>query len=345
VAPVDQEKRERIVNLAAYQGNKFIKELLREKKLPIGTTEKEFRTNIRESLDKGNLSEQEIEEWLDRVEGWGDQQAYVFRAKVGKTKISQYKDLAQFEQILKANKKEKLLNRSHVELMPQTRKLTLIQHSAQGIRFVWHESLQWKRRLEDKNYDEYDEELQTRVFYQAFLEQWGRGVTSFAWRFDLALAAVFIPRRASEDYEMERDQILSTVGEAIEPLREWPMLPIDKAIFALDDKGNKEHPIDPKTRIIRSTKTNFETAGGVVVIESTRKDVGLQDNAILQSVRRVITPNSGFSGRRGDFYIRPRSKEQELHAILYGPQKRIAFPRQMSENVVWDFIKQIADLT
>jgi len=267
---MDENKRERIVNLVVYQGNKFIKELLREIKLPIGSTEKEFRINIQKSLDAGKLTERDIEEWLDRVEGWGDQHVYVYRVQVRKNMISKYRDASQFARLMKAASKDKLINRSHVNLMPEKRILTLIQHSGQRIRFVWHESLAWKKRREEKDFDKYDKELGSRIYYQAYLEQWGRGVASFEWRFDLSLMAVFIPRRISEDYEFHRDQIVNTVKGVLKALSDWAPLFIAKAIFALDDKANAEHPIDPTQRILRSTKTNFETPGGVVVIESTR---------------------------------------------------------------------------
>ena len=314
---MDKDKRDRIVNLALYQGNRFIKDLLRDKKLPIGTTEKEFRVNLGKSLDNGKLSEKDIEEWLDKVEGWGDQQAYVFRASAKSNQLSHYRDFSRFTCLAASVKKENLINRSHIDLMPKKRMLSLIQHSHEKIRFVWHESLVWKKRLQERDYEEIDKKLETRVFYQAYMEQWGRGVASFEWRFDLGLAAVFIPRRSSEDYESQKEQIVSTVCEIIKPITTWPALKISKAIFALDDKANSENP---KKRTIRSTKTNFEAAGGVVVIESTIKDGALQDSIPLQTVRRVITPDLGFSGRRGDFYIRPNIKGEDLHAVLYAPK-------------------------
>jgi hypothetical protein len=340
-----EDKRERMVNLAAYQGNRFIKELLQEKSLPIGATEKEFRANMREALDSGKLAEEEIEEWLDRVEGWGDQHAYVYIVPLSARELTQFRDLSRVEQLLKKVGKSRLLNRSDAALLPDSRELTLIQHTQLGIRWVWHESLPWKQRLKEKDFEEYDDELEVDVHYEAHMHKWGRGVTSFAWRFDLGLAAAFIPRRESADYETQRDLTIQTVKEVIHSVSLWPLLSISSAIFALDEKASKEHPKDPSKRVLRSRATDFRTQGGSVVLTSTREDLALQDNIPLQTVRKAVSRKLGFTGGKGDFYIRTGRAEEELHAVLYGPQNRVAFPRQMSEETVWSFIKQLSDFT
>jgi hypothetical protein len=342
---MDDAKKERIINLAAFQGNRFIKDLLREKNLTIGNTEKEFRINIRKAFDENKLSEEDIEEWLNKVEGWGDQQAFIYIPILTKKEIARYGDISNFTTLAKKVNKEKLINRSHINLLPEKKELTLIQHTPQLIRFVWHESIDWKRRLESKDYNVYDKDLESKVYYQAYHEQWGRGVSSFAWRLDLNYALVSIPRRASStDYESQRDHIINSVQEIIGSVSKWYLVNISKAIFALDDKANKEKPKGSKGRKIRTTKTDFEANGGIVAIQSTHKDLALQDNILLQSVRKEISLKKGFSGKQGDFYISSDSKDQELHAVLYGNQNRISLPRQMSDDVVWNFITQIVDL-
>lgn len=60
------------------QGNQFIKELLREKSLPIGSTKKDFLTNTIKAIDEDLLTRGMIEAWLKQVEGWGNQHIYLF---------------------------------------------------------------------------------------------------------------------------------------------------------------------------------------------------------------------------------------------------------------------------
>jgi hypothetical protein len=55
------------------QGNLFIKELLRAKDLRIGATKADFIQNLNGAIDDGSLTEDDLESWLQRVEGWGNQ--------------------------------------------------------------------------------------------------------------------------------------------------------------------------------------------------------------------------------------------------------------------------------
>ena len=60
------------------QGNIYIKSLLREKGLRIGDTKADFEQNLEQAVADGKITLVDVEEWLDRVEGWGDQHVYLF---------------------------------------------------------------------------------------------------------------------------------------------------------------------------------------------------------------------------------------------------------------------------
>ena len=61
------------------QGNRFIKELLRNKEITIGKNKADFDKGLREAIKAGTLRLADVEDWLNRVEGWGDQHVYLFR--------------------------------------------------------------------------------------------------------------------------------------------------------------------------------------------------------------------------------------------------------------------------
>lgn len=168
--------------------------------------------------------------------------------------------------------------------------------------------------------------------------EWGRGVMSFAWRFDLGLAAAFIPRREAEDYPTQKKSIYETVEKVVPSILTWEPLPIPSAIYELDEKAFKAGPSEKQ--LVRSKQTDFRTDGGVVTLASTRKEVGWADNIYIQTVRKAVT-RKGFTGGKGDFYIRQAKDAEELHVVLYGKENRLSFPKQMSEESVWGFIKQI----
>src|SRR5688500_7335875 len=60
------------------QGNRFIKELLRAKKIRIGANKDDFERGLTEAIESGQLTLEDVQAWLDEVEGWGNQHVYLF---------------------------------------------------------------------------------------------------------------------------------------------------------------------------------------------------------------------------------------------------------------------------
>ncbi|MFX7825231.1 hypothetical protein ABTK20_22785, partial [Acinetobacter baumannii] len=75
-----EELKQIVGSIILSQGNDFIKELLRQNKIPIGTTKPEFGRNLSQAIETGALSQEMIEDWLRDVEGWGNQHVYLYRA-------------------------------------------------------------------------------------------------------------------------------------------------------------------------------------------------------------------------------------------------------------------------
>src|SRR4051812_34932800 len=69
------------------QGNRFIKELLRDKKIRIGETKEDFRANLDAAFETGKLRMADVKEWLDKVEGWGNQHVYLYNISPGLRRV------------------------------------------------------------------------------------------------------------------------------------------------------------------------------------------------------------------------------------------------------------------
>jgi hypothetical protein len=69
--------RKLIRSVVLAQGNIFIRELLRRKKLPVGVRKEEFEVNLLKAINNGELSLADVTDWLEEVEGWGDQHVYL----------------------------------------------------------------------------------------------------------------------------------------------------------------------------------------------------------------------------------------------------------------------------
>ncbi|MGH8643154.1 MAG: hypothetical protein ACREX4_01315 [Gammaproteobacteria bacterium] len=60
------------------QGNRFIKELLRDKGIRIGVNKDDFERTLTEAIETGKLGLEDIDNWLKLVEGWGNQHVYLY---------------------------------------------------------------------------------------------------------------------------------------------------------------------------------------------------------------------------------------------------------------------------
>ena len=60
------------------QGNRFVKELLRKKNIRIGVNKDDFERHLSEAIESGQLTLEDVETWLNEVEGWGNQHVYLY---------------------------------------------------------------------------------------------------------------------------------------------------------------------------------------------------------------------------------------------------------------------------
>lgn len=60
------------------QGNRFIKELLRDNHIRIGTTKDDFEANLNAAIESSALKLEDVATWLKSVEGWGYQHVYLY---------------------------------------------------------------------------------------------------------------------------------------------------------------------------------------------------------------------------------------------------------------------------
>src|SRR5437879_6514364 len=70
--------RKLVRGIVLAQGNAFVKELLRSKGIRIGDTKADFERNMLEAIRDGRLRRSDVDQWLDEVEGWGNQHVYLY---------------------------------------------------------------------------------------------------------------------------------------------------------------------------------------------------------------------------------------------------------------------------
>ena len=112
------------------QGNNFIKELLRQHSIKIGTTKKDFAKNIADAIDDGLLTQQKIEAWLEEVEGWGNQHVYLFEAPIVET--------ADINGLLADSAHKDLIGKGQSFDFPEEFTLSSIHPESDFLSLIWH---------------------------------------------------------------------------------------------------------------------------------------------------------------------------------------------------------------
>jgi hypothetical protein len=328
-----RENTDRLLDLALLQGNRFIKELLRAKHLPIGTNKEQFEAHLREAISSGQLTKEDIRAWLAEVEGWGDQHVYLYA--VPRSQRGTFRDRATLVAALKAGGYAKILDAELPGRPEEELTLATVRHSADGISFIWVRGSPTLLRLSKLDYEEVIDGED--IYFHAYERRWTRLAARFEWKFDSDLAGVFLKRSSAEhDYSAQRDLVLETVDDVLTQRPRWRALNIPRAIMRLDENG-LAHGKQGGTVSVRMASTVFQGQSGNVRLAATSETASYQDDAGIRQVRRAVDPKL-LVGGSSDCYLTSAAngtQARELHIRLYGREQRVLLWGKMSAQEVW----------
>jgi hypothetical protein len=320
------------------QGNIFIKELLRRRKIKIGTTKADFVNNMMQAVEDGILRRWDVDQWLDEVEGWGDQHVYLFKVPLELANDPIWSDRARLQGKLEKAGLGKQWNALASLEYPTKRKLTGVYSDGPAIRFVWHEGLDsWVR---DKSKDYTDEIEGDDYEFRAHRKQAERWVMRFEMRPRERMAAVFmqIPWTAES-----HDEAMSEVKTTVAPVVDFSRLSqfsVSTAIKTLDAASLASEA--PGGEGVKPQLTRLSGAGAYVEFASTSGERSYQDFGPVREVRRALKPGS-FKGLNGIFRFSPtatKQLEREIKVQLYGGEyPRIRLWAQMTALEVWEILR------
>ena len=330
--------KEQLLRIVLAQGNRFIKDLLRRKDIRIGATKEAFRNNLTEAIDDGRLTAEDIDDWLAAVEGWGNQQCYVYRVPAV-FKTSQWDDETFVTKRLTAAGLAKLWRAATSLDFPEKMTLTAIEHTAERFSFVWHEGGEYLQRRpeQDREASVGDDEF----IYKAYSREWRRSVFRFEWRRDLGLAAILLARVTDQTmYETLRDEIILTIKSVLD-IRKWDPVNMSTALTRLDELVTKGKP--PKgLQKIQATSTMFSGASSWVQLGSNSNTRSYQDDSDVRPVRHAVDTKKLIGGD-GDYRLNPESGAA-VHAELYGRANRVLFRGAMISDDVWQSLLSISQV-
>jgi hypothetical protein len=318
------------------QGNIFIRELLRKKNLPIGTSKEEFEANLIGAIAAGKLELSDLVQWLEEVEGWGDQHIYAFRVPEEMAADPLWRSSENVrEKLPPAHRK---LWRARSLLFPAAWTLTSIDCENGILRYVWHQ--QANTLLRKPVMDRLETIAGDSYRFRAYLIRPDRSVLRFVLDLTKGLGGVFMQIPAEGDAHREA---LAMVRETTKPIVEWSKLDqfsASDAIKSLDRAAMRDQSEDAK---IVSKRTRLTDAQRYVEFASASDD-GIYRSEALRSVRKSVKP-AKFAGNTGIFFYHaktPTNQKRPVTVEMFGQERRVKLRAQLRADEVWEIMQLLA---
>ena len=324
------------------QGNIFIKELLREKKradstIRIGVTKEEILSNLVEAIKQGKISRQDLDAWVQEVEGWGKQHIYPYRAAADLADAPFWKSA----DALKHRLKKTILASAWTETtrltFPQELALASVNYKDARFEVIWHERFEhWNR---DKARDPGREVIDGDLYeFRAYRQELARSVMRFVL-IPSERAALFLQiPLADPEHEIARGKARDTLREVF-PWNQLTPVNISRAIKELDqaELNMGDHGQ------VRAQNTKFAASGATVEFDADPGNQVWKNVPAVRSVRRALESKS-FTGDSGKFRVRLDSGEgmnREVIMSLNGKGKRVYLHSGMTADEAWIVLNQV----
>jgi hypothetical protein len=336
---LDTERKRRaatrslIKNVVVAQGNIFIRELLRGKKLSIGTTKEDFEANLLQAINNGELQFEDVIQWLEEVEGWGDQHVYLYHLPTSVTADQVWRSADTVR--AKLSLAQKKLWEAHSLSFPETWELTGISYADRVLTYVWHEK--YPTLLRRPKLDRREEIDGDTYEFRAFLERPDRSVLRFVLQLEKARAAVFLQIPAEGN---AHKNALDMVQNETKPLVDWGALLPFSASDAIKNLGQAALNSKKVAADIRSRKTRLTAAQAYIEFGSTAEDGDFLQSTAVRDVRSTVQLAS-FVGNTAIFGYSAQTPTGLARAVtieIFGEQRRIKLRAQLKANEVWNIL-------
>jgi hypothetical protein len=334
------------------QGNLFIKELLRAKKIHLGTGKADFEANLLAAIERGHLQLQDVEEWLEHVEGWGDQHVYLYSLPPKLAEDKGWRNAAHARQRVRAAGLGALWNATTTHLFPNEPTLTSIRCDGDVLRLLWHQGAD--SLVRSPGMDREQSIKGDDYVFRAYRRRADRTVMRFELHFPAAnaayttgCAALFIPAPIRTSAHVAS---IAAAASALEKLIDFQALDQCRVSVANIIKNFDQAQVAASgsngAATVRPASTRFAAAGAFVEFGSTGRGQSFLESEPVRAVRKSIrTPQLGhFSGERGLFeFLEDHGLSQDAKVELHGNERRIRIWKQLSAQDVWRVLRTLLD--
>jgi hypothetical protein len=320
------------------QGNVFIKELLREKGR-IGATKEDFGRNLDAAIDDGALRLADIQEWLQRVEGWGLQYIYLWQAPQTLAGQAKWRNATTVRRAARAAGLGEFWDAPIAQAFPEEMTLTRISYRDGRLLLEWHEAgSAW---LREPNKDIPPRPEGDDIYrYDAYRQRRERSVMRFEFRPAQAMAAAFIPLPATTGAHGEAlNQMFGSVDSLV-PRSKLVAFNVGQAISRLDEAQLRAGSD------FRTQTTRLSGQGAYVEFGSTVPGHGYREVDSIREVRLAVQPGSVAGNTATIMFSAPAEAgpARQVRVQFYGQDGRIWLRAQMTAEQIWVLLDQIRSI-
>lgn len=323
------------------QGNRFIKDLLRSKRITIGTNKDEFENNLSRAIETGMLTLDDVRAWLTSVEGWGNQHVYIYgisstlRKELTEPKIRQRVTDAKLDTVWEG---ETAL------AFPDQPTLTSISFTNSVLRLVWQECSPSWTPVPEKNHTE--QEGLDLYEYRAFRKVERRAVTRFEAHVKDGIAGLFIPDPVQG---LEHRAAVREIKRVISSLMDLQALErglMDIGLISrnLDQKNVPSN--NTPAPLVKAQRSRLASGGAYVEFAANSRDRAYWEEPAIEDVRKSVRTQQlrAFQGGAGVFIFQPGEwgLDRPLRVQLYGEDNRVRLWAQMEVSEVWTILSKLS---
>lgn len=302
------------------QGNRFVKELLRGR-VTIGSNKDEFEANLNAAIEHGLLTMDHVEEWIQSVEGWGNQHIYLYNLSAAlKKELTEEKVLAR----VKAARLAKFWNANITMEFPEEPELTSISFRDGVLRLVWQEASPGWSPEPEKNFTR--QEGLDFYEYRAWRRVERRAITRFEARVKDGLAGLFIPDPIREsEHQSAREEAMHVIAHLLDlQALERGMLQVAQVSKNLDQRNIPQN--NGAAATVKAQKSRLSSGGAYVEFAANSSGKAYWEEQAVQDVRKSVRTEqlNSFQGE-GVFQFGEGAAglNRSLRVQLYGDQNRI----------------------
>ena len=340
-----EELKELALSIVRAQTNVYVKELLRAHGVRIGATKSDFDRNLLKAIDNEVLTREHFEEWLQQVEGWGEQHVYAYRLTEQLKRDFTTEELARKRvEAARLSKywRKPTATTAHLDFSADE-KLSLVSITyADSLLFHWHKGTQyWVRSKDEEQHDKPREWIDGFEYeFRAYRGRAMREVMRFEVRPSDGLAAMFVPKPInSKEHKAAYEQVRKTIDRVLNfSTLEGRRLAVGDIIKNLDQKlafdADAAKEIRPRSTRLRSGDAYVEFSA--LSQEGSYFDSG--DVLKLRSTLRTDADIGVFEGAAGTFRFGNQGRVE-----LFADDRRIRLWSSLTAAGVWSILRVLRD--